>query len=325
MKISYYITDAVFIARPVVLVSVWGFSVLGYYRAAMVYRSATYRTMWKNVNASGFLWMVVFSLSVAAVFIVNQIADSEVDRDNDGFPLLINTDFSTKASWFIAAWYGVLSVCIPLAAGYSALALLAACALGLGMVYSLRPFYFSGRPGLDFLSNAAGYGVVAFCAGWVLAVPPEEFDVQRFAACAIPYFLLMCGGSISSTIPDIKGDRAGGKITTAVYLGERYAHFLATAFVVSAGIGALLVRDPLVVLAAGISLPLYIAGMVIHTKAVLESTYKVGGGMLMIVAGIVFPLFALSGIAVFFATRLYFSIRHKIKYPSLLPAESMDE
>ncbi|MBD3343715.1 MAG: hypothetical protein GF401_01480 [Chitinivibrionales bacterium] len=325
MNFGVKLIDALFITRPVVLVTVWGFSVLGYCRCFFYYRSVPLSSLWQSAHFSSFFWMIVFSFSVAAVFVFNQIADYEVDRENDGFPLLINTGFSKQDAFLIASVFWGLSIAIIFFWGDPRLVYFSLLAGILGIVYSFRPFYFSGRPLADFLSNALGYGVVAFGVGWILALPNNQLVFEDYLINCFPYFLLMCSGSISSTLSDIPGDKECGKITTAVYLGDHRAHLLATLLLAGAGVSAFFVKDLFVLIITAISLPLSIYYFFVKTRAVTEATYKVNGGLMMAAAGVLFPVFGLSGITIFIATRLYFSIRHKVRYPSLLPADSINE
>jgi hypothetical protein len=51
----------------------------------------------------------------------------------------------------------------------------------------------------------------------------------------------------------------------------------------------------------------------------MESTYKVGGGLTMVCASLILPAILIIGTIVFISTRLYFRLRHRVHYPSLLP------
>lgn len=261
--------------------------------------------------------MLVFSMSVGAVYALNQLADKETDLKNSGFALLAQGGVKPRTAWVAAA---VLALCAIL--GPIASAPLVACfslaALATGCVYSFRPFSFSGRPVLDFLSNAFGYGVVAFGLGWHMA--GRELLTHSFLAAAAPYFLLMCAGSISSTLPDYEGDLATGKNTTAVVAGRMRAHLLATALVLLAAGTAVYSRDPVALVCAVICLPIYAAYALHPSVHLMEATYKVGGAMLVFLAAFVYPVIAIPSAIVLFATVGYFRFRHGVSYPSLLPA-----
>jgi 4-hydroxybenzoate polyprenyltransferase len=261
--------------------------------------------------------MFLFSMSVGAVYVINQIADYEVDRLNDGFALLVAGAISRTQAVTIAVGIAVLSIgSLWLRAGF--LALCAVAALALGLLYSTKPTYFSGRPFCDFCANAAGYGVIAFGLGWMLS--GSSLLTLQFPYAALPYFLLMAAGSISSTIPDVAGDRRMHKCTTAVFLGVDNAHLLASGLLLAGLIAALAGRDWIAVTSAALSLPIYVIFVFVKSPRIMEATYKIGGAVTMVLAASVCPVIIAPSILTVAATWAYFRFRHRVNYPSLLPA-----
>jgi 4-hydroxybenzoate polyprenyltransferase len=313
LKALKFFLDLIFIARPVVLVPVWGFALFGFRISSQT------QNLFQTINFDAVSQIFLFSLSVAAVYVLNQIADRKVDEDNGGFPLLIKAGISDKAAWIWAIILAGLSVTIPLWRGYETVALLSIFSLALGIVYCFKPFSFSGRPFLDFLSNALGYGTIAFAVGWILG--GAEFD-KIFLCAMLPYFLMMSGGSISSTLPDYDGDKANKKITTAVFLGKKRAHFLAIFCVLLSAASAFYTRDSVALIASGAALVFYVLyAMFPQNQKLMESCYKVGGGVSMLVIGAFFPVLIVSGFAIVVLSVLYFRIFYNVLYPSLLPAK----
>jgi 4-hydroxybenzoate polyprenyltransferase len=309
--------DAVFLCRPVLLIPVWAFCLFGYVRGRSVYTGYGALVGWRSSQPHVLLWTAVFSLSVGCIYVINQIADIEADRNNEGFALLPHGGVSLTLAWGVAAVLAVLSVG-PSLAFRPTVAVLSLAAVGIGLVYSLKPARLSGRPVADFLTNALGYGVIAFGVGWHLA--GERIVSLSFLQAASPYFLLMCGGSISSTLPDLPSDREHAKTTTAVALGTMRAHLLATLLVASAVVAAVLANDPLAAVVVCATIPLYLLFMVYKGRRPMEATYKVGGTIVMLAAALFCLEFAIAAVAVFFATRFYFRRRFGVSYPSLTPA-----
>jgi 4-hydroxybenzoate polyprenyltransferase len=316
-KIYRGLLDALFVTRPVLWIPVWGFSALGYWRGLGGDAAPDPTAAWHNAEWGVFVGMFLFSMSVGAVYVINQIADYAVDALNDGFPLLVRGGISRVRAGQIAAAVALLSI-ISLLLRSGSLALCAAAALTLGVFYSFKPGYLSGRPFCDFCANAAGYGIIAFGVGWILS--GSGMLTPRFVRAAAPYFLLMCAGSISSTIPDIAGDRTAGKITTAVFLGAGTAHLLACGFLLCAAGFALVFGDWVALTCAALSLPFYAAFVFVKSRRIMEATYKVGGGVTMLLAGYVFPVIIIPSILALCATWAYFRFRYQVNYPSLLPA-----
>jgi len=318
MKRFLRVLDILFLARPAVLISVWGFSIFGYWCGCRLSNTFEISILLGKKHIAAFGGMALFSLSVGAVFVFNQIADLDVDAKNEGFPLLVRSGIDRRTAALYALILSCIAIFIPLVMGDSTLALFSFASIVLGILYSFKPAYLSGRPFTDFLANAVGYGVIAFGVGWYLS-PEKDILAKAFTRAALPYFLLMCGGSISSTLPDVSGDRAGGKRTTAVVLGIIPAHCLTIVLIIAGGMLAFLDRDLLALIIAVEFLVVDILYFIVRSRKLMEATYKVTGGIAMALAGAIYPLLIPAGLAVFIGTWLYFRFRFGISYPSLVP------
>jgi hypothetical protein len=322
MKLLVKGFDILFLARPVVLIPVWGFSIFGYWCGNSIDKSFNITLLWGREHFPSFVKMVLFSLSVGSVYVLNQIADMAVDSKNEGFPLLVKSGIHRRT----ALWYAVilcfLAIGIPLISGQVSIAFFSLAAIVLGVLYSFKPFYFSGRPVTDFLANALGFGIIAFGVGWYLS-SGKGAPGMTYIRAALPYFILMCGASISSTLPDIPGDKAYGKRTTAVAAGVIPAHSITLMFLIAGGIIAFMARD---ILAFAIAVEFFVIDILylfVKSRALMEATYKVTGGIAMVLAGSVYPLFIIAAAGVFVITWLYFRLRYGISYPSLVPVANV--
>jgi 4-hydroxybenzoate polyprenyltransferase len=315
VTLAIRLLDALFLCRPVLLIPVWTFCMFGYLSGHSASRGFSFVSAWSAPpRVAG--WIFVFSLAVGAVYVFNQIADRKVDELNGGFALLIKGNISLGNAWATAAGLAVSSVVIP-ALFLKDLAFFSAAAIVVGILYCARPTYFTGRPGIDFLTNATGYGIISFGVGWFLA--GERFGLH-FILSSVPYFLMMCAGSISSTIPDYSGDKDGGKTTTAVWLGTGRAHLLATSVLAASAVWSLVINDRVAAACSLMSLPLYVIFLFFRSsRHAMEGTYKGGYLICMFVSFIVYPFLIPASLAVFAATVLYFRLRHHVFYPSLLP------
>lgn len=318
-RMLFSLLDSFFLLRPVVIIPVWGFSLFGYFKGRNT-AITDLPALWRQTNASLFFWIVVFSISAGSVYVLNQIADIEIDKKNGGLPLLASGIVSPVNAWILAIITAVVSIAIPAFFGHAMIAFLSAATIVIGIFYSFRPAFFSGRFLVDFIANATGFGIIAFGAGWHLA-GRAFFADYSFLFASFPYFLLMCAGSISSTIPDIPGDREGGKFTTAVVLGEKKTHLFALFFVMAASIDSLMTKDIIASICSISTLPFYLLFIISPKKVFAEATYKAGGALCMVAAGCIVPLFFPCALAVFVATWIYFRLRHGVAYPSLAAAE----
>ncbi|HMA64628.1 MAG TPA: UbiA family prenyltransferase, partial [Chitinispirillaceae bacterium] len=301
--LSRKLTDLFFTLRPVILIPVWGFSIFGYYRAADI-NPLKLQDSWFTISPLIYVAFLFFSLSVGVVYVMNQLADIDVDKKNGGLPLIASGIVSVKAAWILCGICTLLTIILPLFTPFKLLSLFSALTILIGYVYSFRPFFFSGRLIVDFLSNATGYGVIAFGVGWYLG--GRELFSGEFLRASLPYFLLMCAGSINSTIPDISGDQAEGKNTTAVRLGASRSHLLSTSILIIAGAAAMIQKDLLASFCVILSLPVYFLYIIKPKNIFMEATYKVGGALCMMCAFLVMPVFIPISLCVFFCTRIYF-------------------
>ena len=309
------VADAVFLARPLLWIPVWGYCAFGYFSGMSALRGFHLTAAWKT-PFTAVLWMLAFSCSVGAVYVINQVVDRHVDAMNAGFPLLAKGNIPLRLAWATAIILALASLLIPLATR-PVVSLFSAMSLMVGLIYCIKPFYFSGRFVLDFLANAVGFALIAFGVGWHLS--GAAFGVTFFIS-SVPYFLLMCAGSISSTLPDTEGDRKCGKKTTAVTIGVQNAHVIASLFI-AAGLGiALILHDWVAVACAAPAVPFYTAFLIHKTAGTMESTYKIGGLIMMLAAAVVFPYLAFASLVSLFATVAYFRVRFHVWYPSLVPA-----
>ncbi|MBD3242892.1 MAG: hypothetical protein GF331_20030 [Chitinivibrionales bacterium] len=309
--------DGLFLARPMLWAPVWGFCLFGYVRARFHVGDPVALGGWPGASVRALGEILLFSCAVGGVYVLNQMADRDVDDSNPGFALLAHGQLGRPLAVAAAVVYAAVPVVGGLLLGQRMLIAFAAAALVLGIVYSVEPTRFSGRPILDFVSNAVGYGGIAFGMGWYAAGVALDLDTLYAAA---PYLLLMGAGSISSTLPDIDGDRRGGKRTTAVVLGPRRAHALATVLLLLSAGAAAAVGDLPAGVCAGLALPFYIVYAVRPTPLLMEATYKVGGTAAMLVVALFVPVFAAAGLLTLLATRIYFKVRFGVRYPSLASA-----
>ncbi|MFH0919499.1 MAG: UbiA family prenyltransferase [Fibrobacterota bacterium] len=316
--------DALFITRPILLIPVWGYFLLGYYRASLAFHPSALVPfpvlgrdfpMLLTLPHEAAIALFMLSLSVAATYILNQIADLHTDKENSGLPLLAKAGVPLA----LAHAENIVLTLVPLVYAFAmggTLRIFFLAAFGLNLVYNLRPFYFTGRPYLDFLTNALGFGVVAFGIGWLSANGGTLGGTTAFFRAAAPYALLMVAGSINSTLPDVEGDRRTGKVTTLVYLGWKRANVLSTIAVALAFLLAAMNRDGIAGITALVSLPLFIK---YHFSGKIEDgtrTFQTGGGFLMLMTVPVFPWFFFYGLLTYLATRIYFRVRHNTDYPS---------
>lgn len=313
-----HLFDLFFSMRPILLIPVWGFCSFGLFS----YRRLEGKSLiyiWNATSFETYFLFIIFSLSVAVAYLLNQIADIEVDKKNGGLPLIASEIISLKEAWILSACLFLLSTIIPLILKKPMISFFSICSIVIGVLYSFKPTYFSGRMFFDFLTNAFGYGCIAFGVGWWIG--GGNIFTSKFLITFLPYFFLMCAGSINSTLPDAPGDKADGKFTTAVMLGNRNAHLISTAFLITASILSIIYKDYIAAICALVSLPIFILYLIKPSNIIMEATYKVAGAICMIIACIIIPYILVIAFCIFYGTRIYFKYRHSVNYPSMVPLQ----
>jgi 4-hydroxybenzoate polyprenyltransferase len=309
--IKYSFLDAIFVTRPIILVPVWGYFLIGYYSAIKESLTAPFLF---SISNSGWISLALITMAVASTYILNQIVDIKTDSQNDGLPLIAKGRFPIETAKIECLILGIAPLVISPFISKELFFLILSATI-LNITYNLKPFYFTGRPFLDFLSNAIGFGFVAFGLGWFSALNFKTTLSTDIIKNALPYFLFMAAGSINSTIPDIKGDKSTGKITTVVLLGEKWSNVLSLLFLfVALGFSANN-HDKLAIVTAIFCIPVFARYQITGNYKHALQTFQIGGGLLMILIAVIVPAFFVTGIIIYLCTRLYFKKRHGFKYP----------
>jgi 4-hydroxybenzoate polyprenyltransferase len=201
--------DYFFLLRPMILIPVWTFYLLGAWHGS--------RTTGTPLDKTLFLTGILsFTAMVAAAYIINQITDRETDRVSGKLFLIPYnviglTEARVEAGILIISSITAAVLLLPLE---FVLILLAGGALG--AAYSLEPIRLKKRALLDVLANALANGVLNTLAGWAaIGAPFEGLEILA------PYPLAVAAVHLSTTLADIEGDRACGLRTSGVILGRR--------------------------------------------------------------------------------------------------------
>ncbi|MDI6840334.1 MAG: UbiA family prenyltransferase [bacterium] len=301
--------DYVFLLRPALFVPVWTFFLLGFYRGTSFFDGPEIHQILKPFT----LAFVLYTLLMGGVYILNQIIDIESDRINKKLYLLSEGYIPVKQAWIwmMSLFAAALTLSIPFTTQFKIILLLS---LLIGILYSVPPFKFKGRPILDLLSNSFGYGTLAFSLGWLVGNPFSK-ETLIFS---LPYFFAVGAVFLNTTIPDIEGDRKTNELTTGVLLGERRIYWLSTVFLfISLGF-AICLKDWLCVIACCCSIPLFILALIKHNLKTCFISIRIGAPILVILIGIKFIWFIPLLIILFLAIRIYYKYRFNIIYPKIV-------
>jgi 1,4-dihydroxy-2-naphthoate polyprenyltransferase len=292
------VVDAFFALRPMVLVPAWSFFLLGH---AAARHDAPFPA----------LRLACFTLVMLGVHLVNQVMDRETDRINDKGYFLQRGIFAPR-DYAIGAIAG-LAAGLGIASAAHASAGLLGVAAALGLAYSVPPLRLAARPGLDLVSNAAGYGVVAPLLGAGAApdgAPGFSAAFLTSTACAVGAVF------IHTTLLDVDGDRRTGKRTIGLVAGPRVGRALGAFLALAAAVWA--VRTPWPLFGASALLAIVATGAAWIPGRISSRTVCVAAtGAYGLAAGIVWPPFLVALFILAVTTRAYYARRFGLRYPAL--------
>jgi 4-hydroxybenzoate polyprenyltransferase len=302
--------DYFMLLRPTLFLPLWIFFLLGAHHAG------------GEISLGAVSAFVFYTMLMGGVYIFNQIIDIESDKKNkklfllsDGLIPLKNAYIEMTALFFIAVSGSfILGMKIFIAFLVS---------LFLGITYSLPPVETKGKPFLDILWNASGYGVLAFMVGWlVVASEPSK----SMFVIAIPYFFAVAAVFVNTTIPDIEGDREEGKVTTGVFLGRKNTLLLGIILDLVAIVVSFYLREKgyICLIGAGLAFPIFLIAYIKQTKKTILFSFRAIPGILAIIvffiSPIIIPLFA----AVLGVQKVYYKRKFNIDYPSIFSGKERD-
>jgi len=300
--------DYFFLLRPLILIPVWNFLLIGAYLAR------GHGGFTSNI----LIGLLLYTGVMGGVYILNQIMDRETDRVNKKLFLLSEGHIPLKHAYMEMFLLWIIALALSLIYGVLFI-LLVVLSIILGVLYSLPPIKLKGKPLLDTLANGFGYGLVNCMVGWVLVSSFSSGMFYRF----FPYFLSISGVFVNTTVVDMDGDRQAGEHTTAVLLGIPTSYILSTVFMALAVFWAYINRDLICLIPAAVSLPLFLYVLFyalqnhrIPRKATIAS-FRVPGILFTLMAVYLYPLYALFLVLLIIAMRVYYKRRFNIVYPTI--------
>lgn len=300
------IFDWIFLTRPIVLIPSWAFLIAGYLRGAE--RTGTAAEL-GSPFISAFL---LLTLLLAGSYIVNQIFDRETDRENGKLFLLAEEHIPLRGAWIEAGLLTLVPLLLAIVLFPTHLPYLLASAL-IGILYSVDPVRLKGKPFLDLIANAAGYGGIAFLYGYSLAAPVGAAELIS----TIPYMLLVAAVFLHTAVVDRPGDEKAGLKTSATVLGDRGSSIAAMISLAAAFGTGLWLGEPYPPVAALGGLFFFVWGLFFPGKKGSTLSYQWASLIFILLMVIRFPLFGALLVLIVAATRIYYRLRFQMVYPKL--------
>ncbi|HEX2957639.1 MAG TPA: UbiA family prenyltransferase [Chitinispirillaceae bacterium] len=316
------VLDCFFLLRIPLLAPVWTIIILGWISGSEHIAPGGILTGSVSWPHLGTLWTGIlgFSLIVASIYVVNQIADIESDRINHKLFLLPHKIISIPTAWTLAIFCALSGMLIsiylrPIFAVFFALALL------IGFLYDLPPFELKNHAWGGVVANSIGHGVLTFLVGWFLSKvnEPFTFDLLKtglLSAAAAGF----ANGAVflATTIPDVEGDALTGKKTFCVKYGEKRTAQTAAIFCVLALFFSFMIEYNkwVMIIPTVASLLLFIAFTFSTRKEMAFQVFKWPVFLLSATVALYIPEYALLIFATFFGSRIYYRHRFNIDYPT---------
>ena len=268
-----------------------------------------------HLNLDARVWgaLCLYSMLAGAGYIINQIADRETDRANNKLFLVARGYVKLPLLKLEAVALFLASIGGALAWFRQSWVYLSLIALSsvLGVIYSVQPFRLKGKPILDLLANAIGYGGIAFLIGWGATESLNTEALQR----AVPYVFCVAAAFVNTTLPDLKGDMAYGDRTTGVLLGVRRACLLSLFLLIIAILSAWIVRDAVALIAGLVSVPFFVYMNITPKRSAIVLATRIGILALTLIACFLIPPYFILFGGVLLFVRWYYGARFGIVYP----------
>ncbi len=318
-----HIFDYVAILRPILLIPVWTMTLMGYYRA--IRSDLPNQISLPFFNGIGFVivphseiltTLFLYSLLMGAVYILNQLTDSNADGIN-GKLYLIPYGYlkksQMKSQMLILFLISIVVSFLNLSITSSVLMLFSAI---MGIAYSIPPIRLKGKPIIDLFANAFGFGIIAFSVGW----SAKSALSLNSLLDSIPYFLCVSSAFINTTIPDMEGDFRNGDRTTGIYLGIKKSCLVSTTILVLVILASLYRRDIVPLIASVVSLPFFVYmtianwGEKTDIKSISLAT-KISVLTLSLLVSLLIPIYFILLLLTVILVRIYYHVRFGINYP----------
>lgn len=297
--------DRIFLTRPIVLIPSWAFLLAGYLRAHE-------RNGLNGIGAEILIPFLLLTSLLAGAYVINQIYDRDTDRENGKLFLIAEGHVPLRDAWIEAVVLMALPLVLSVFLFRECLLWLVISAL-LGLLYSVDPIRLKGRPVLDLLANAVGYGGVTFLFGYSIVRPVGMEEVLQ----SVPYMVLVAAVFLHTALVDRAGDEKTGLRTSATLIGERALSIVATVFLLLAFLSGWKFGEPYPTLAAIGASPFFLWAVVFPGKNGSSLSFQWGSLLFILPLFIRVPLFGLLLIVLLLLTRLYYRLRFHIIYPKL--------
>ena len=299
--------DYLFVLRPTLFFPAWTFALVGSYAAMRFSESWQPLGFWE-----GLVVFTLYTLTVGAVYLINNIIDRQNDAINNKVFLISESYIHPRRAF---GYLYLILILIAISSLFISIKLFwwfTAIFLFWGVIYSVPPFSLKDRPiGGVLTSVISGFGLFGF--GWYLYAPSGGIQVWWYS---LPYVIAWVSISMLTTIPDSHGDSQDDKETIAVALGHSKTQDYASFLLLVSLFFAAFTRDWVIGVSSLLAVPFYFQMWRGRSVAQTLKAIRWGVSFLSFAMFFIFPLYFIACFFVFFLSRWYFRNRFDIDYPT---------
>ena len=299
--------DYFFVLRPTLFFPIWTIALVGAYAAKRFAGS------WEPLGLFyGFVVFALYTLTIGAVYLINNIIDRRNDAANNKVFLIAEEYISPKkAMVYLVLLLGIIGI-FSLLVSVNLFWWFTGMFLFWGVAYSAPPLSLKDRPVGGILANVIS-GVGLFGFGWSLYSSVDGLTVWWYS---IPYVLAWVSISILTTIPDSHGDALDDKETIAVAIGHHKTQDYAFLLLGLALLFSILTWDWVIGFSSVLALPFY--SMMWNTRTTQNTlrAIRFGISFLSFAMFFVFPGYFVACLILFLLARWYYKERFDLLYPT---------
>jgi len=302
--------DYIFVLRPTLFFPVWTVFLAGYHANTLFDPDNDLPGSGLFETSNPIVSVALLTLLMGAVFIFNQVADIQSDQKNQKLFFLANGIINKNVAVVEGVFLTILSIGAAFMLNYNLGLIFLTVLIFTGIVYNFSPFGWKDKPILGIVVNFCGGWSVAAC-GWIAAGTSS----WMFIIYAIPYAIGLVAVYLLTTLPDIDGDKATGKITFGVKYGKKATTYLAVGFELTTVVLSYLLKDYMLFLPALASLPLFLIAAGSQEMDDVFRAIKFTVLLASLAVCLKYPLYFVVIFITFYFSKWYYQKRFDLEYP----------
>jgi 4-hydroxybenzoate polyprenyltransferase len=314
MNLLLKILDYAYLTRPILFFPGWTTLIAGYLNATGEnYNSFPVPWMIKPVfwDSSLILSIIALGCAMGGGAVLNQLKDIETDQRNKKLFLLDNKYVPVSHAFIESILLIFTSLLIAIKLGWQILGLMLTGIVIAGYIYNFPPFNLKNHPIGGLWANIM-MGWLVFVVGWLL-IQPLGMVMLKYS---LPYLLYNTALYLLTTLPDLAGDSATGKITIPVRYGFNNTVWFSFLLFLLAAVIAVWFSDGFLFILSLIVFPFFVSAVAAKTMPAVILAIKMGIFFFSLGICFKFPPFLGMIVLAFFVTRFYYKRRFGFDYPT---------